>query len=69
MAMKKHLQELYNDCDPDLPPRGATCLACGQPCTPKRVDYGVGRIEVHGVLANNHDWQWESPCCEAGVEY
>ena len=50
----------------DLPQ--AYCLECGQPCNPKRVDYGVGRIEVHGYMATHHDWQWESDCCEAGVE-
>lgn len=46
----------------------ARCLECGELCDVKRVDYGVGRIEVHGVVTNHHDWQWECPECGGQVE-
>lgn len=67
---KKLRREMLNeDFDHfDYPPE-ARCLECGEICHPKKVDYGVGRIEVHGHIINHHDWQWESDCCEAPVEY
>jgi len=52
----------------DDPGNYAVCIECGKWCRPRKVDYGVGRVEVHGVIVNDHDWQWESPCCGAPVE-
>ena len=44
------------------------CITCGKRCKVKRVDEGVGPIEVHGHREWHHDWKFKSVCCTGEVE-
>ena len=46
------------------------CSECGEPCTPKVVDIGIGPYEFQGQKGNDVRLTWASDCCEAEiVEY
>ena len=49
--------------DSDVP----TCAACGQPCTPKYADFGIGPGEAWGRKFNDVQMAWCSDCCEADM--
>lgn len=41
------------------------CEACGQPCQPIVVDFGIGAYEYWGARGNHRDEHEVSNCCEA----
>lgn len=43
------------------------CKSCGEACTPKREDFGIGPYEYAGAPGTHHDWATVSDCCEAEV--
>lgn len=52
-------------CEDDLP-RGI-CESCGEACTARVVDMGIGAYEYWGAREVHHDYQVVSPCCDAEV--
>jgi hypothetical protein len=52
--------------DPEDMPVGI-CDDCGDACTARPVDMGIGSYEFWGSRGVHHDWQILSPCCSAEV--
>lgn len=52
--------------DHDDLPEGI-CSDCGNACTAKMVDMGIGPYEFWGDRGVHTDWQAVSPCCEAEI--
>ena len=44
---------------------GPYCGHCGEPASPRRVDFGYGVTEFWGHVSNHRDVQIVSDCCEA----
>ena len=41
------------------------CGFCHRPCTPRKVDYGIGRYDYGGAIGVDVDEHWRSDCCES----
>ena len=46
---------------------GPFCGCCGQPCSPRRVDNGIGAYEYWGCKGVHTQIDIESDCCDAAV--
>jgi hypothetical protein len=49
----------------DLP--HGICDECGQSCTGKMMDFGIGAYEFWGARGTHTDYQAVSPCCAADI--
>lgn len=58
--MSRYYEE-YDGSDPH-------CTECGESCTPKQIDEGIGAYEYHGYKGVDVRLVWVSDCCEAEVE-
>lgn len=43
------------------------CPECGEPCSPKECDDGLGPIEFWGAKSFDSRPYWGSDCCEADI--
>jgi hypothetical protein len=46
---------------------GPFCGSCGEPASPKSMDFGIGHYEYCGATGVHSDVQVVSSCCEADL--
>ena len=43
------------------------CCECGEFCTGRLVDNGIGPYEYGSLVGCDEKWEWVSPCCHAEI--
>jgi hypothetical protein len=57
----------WNELASSQNPHLEICAECGDTCTGRLEDNGVGPYEFHGQRGTHHLWEYQSDCCGAAV--